>query len=271
MTWRRAVGAVLARELRGAARNRTYLLLALAVTVATFGAALAGTGPDAGYVPTVVDLLLPVEVLVPAVAFAVGYRAIVEDAVRGELAVLRTYPVPAWTYVVGVYLGRLLVLLGVVLVPLSALGVYVALTAAPDTTVFATHRGIDSPVLFVRFLALSAALAATTLAVALAASALSGSRRRAIVLALAGLLFVVAGADLTVLRALEGGLIGEGALGAALGASPTSAYRGLVFETVVSVAFERDSGYVAPWIATVGLLVWTAGSLVVATVAIGWR
>lgn len=271
MTWRTALVAVLARELRAAARNRTYPLLALAVTLATFGAALAGTGPGAGYIPTVVDLLVPVEVLVPAIAFAVGYRAIVDDAVRGELAVLRTYPVPAWTYIGGVYLGRLAVLVGVVLVPLSALGVYVALAATPGTTIFATHRGIDSPALYARFLALTAVLAASTLAVAVAASALSRSRRRAIVFALAGLLLVVAGADLTVLRALEAGLIGEGALRGFLGASPTSAYRGLVFETVVSVAFERDTGYVAPWMAAAGLLVWTAGSLIVATVAIRWR
>jgi hypothetical protein len=100
---------------------------------------------------------------------------------------------------------RLAVLLGIVLVPLGLVGVYVAVTAAPDTTVFAAHRGIDSPALFVRFLALTGGLAATALAVAVAMSAVAASRKRAIVLGLVGLVVVVAGADLAVFRSLRAG------------------------------------------------------------------
>jgi ABC-type transport system involved in multi-copper enzyme maturation permease subunit len=266
--YRRAFLAVLGRELLGARRNRTYLLLAGGVTAVVFGVALTGTGVETGYVPTVVDLLLPAEVLVPAVAFAVGYRSVVDDSERGELTVFRTYPLPAPTYVGGVYVGRLVALLGVVLLPLVLLGVYVAATASPETTVFATHRGIDSPVLYLRFLALTAVLAGTALAVAVAASALSGSRRRAIVFGLLALVVVVAGADLTLLGSLGSGLVGEGGLATILAASPTSAYRGLVFETVLSVAFENSSGFVAPGIAVGGLFLWTVGSLAAATVAV---
>ena len=254
MTWRRRFATLLARELRGAARNRSYLVLALAMAAVVFWSVISGGGPEAGYVPTVVDLLVPVEVLVPAIGFATGYRAVVDDAQRGELTVLETYPVPAWMYVGTVYLGRLAVVLGVVLVPLGLVGVYVAVTAAPDTTVFATHGGIDSPALFVRFLALTGALA-----VALAASAFAASRRRAIVLGLVGLVVVV-GADLALLRSLSSGVVGERSLDVVLGASPMSAYRGLVFETVVSVAFDGGSGYVAPGAAVTGLLAWTVGS-----------
>ncbi|MFB6228362.1 MAG: hypothetical protein ABEH88_07325 [Halobacteriales archaeon] len=268
MTRRRKVVALLGRELRGATRNRSYLVLALAVGAVAFGVAIAGNGPEVGYAPTVVDLLVPVEVVVPAVAFVAGYRAIVDDAQRGELTVLQTYPVPAWTYVGSVYFGRLAVVLGVVLVPLGLVGVYVAMTASPDTTVFATHQGIDSPALFVRFLALTGALAATTLAVALAASAFAASRKRAIVFGLVGLAVVVAGADLALFQSLSAGVVGEGTLEVALAASPTSAYRGLVFETVVSVAFDGETGYVAPGAAVAGLLFWTVGSLAVATVGV---
>jgi ABC-type transport system involved in multi-copper enzyme maturation permease subunit len=268
MTWRRGFATLLGRELRSGVRNRSYLVLALAVGAVAFGAAVAGGGPEVGYVPTVVDLLVPVEVLVPAVAFVAGYRAIVDDARRGELTVLRTYPVPAWAYVGAVYLGRLAVVLGVVLVPLGIVGVYVAVTASPDTTVFATHQGIDSPVLFVRFLALTGVLAATALAVALAASAFAASRRRAIIFGLVGLVVVVAGADLALFRSLSTGVVSEGTLEVALAASPTSAYRGLVFETVVSVAFDGETGYVAPGAAVTGLLLWTAGSLAAATVGV---
>jgi ABC-type transport system involved in multi-copper enzyme maturation permease subunit len=268
MTWRRRFVTLLGRELRGGTRNKSYLVLALSVAAVAFGAAIAGSGPEVGYVPTIVDLLVPVEVLVPAVAFVAGYRAIVDDARRGELTVLATYPVPAWMYVGAVYLGRLAVVLGVVLLPLGLVGVYVAVTASPDTTVFATHQGIDSPVLFVRFLALTGALAATTLAVALAVSAFAASRRRAIILGLVGLVVVVAGADLALFGSLSAGVVDEGILEVVLAVSPTSAYRGLVFETVVSVAFDGETGYVAPGAAVAGLLLWTAGSLAVATVGV---
>ena len=265
-----AFWVVFAREIRGAVRSRTYLLLALALTLVVFGLASAGNGPSAGYVPTVVDVLLVVEVLVPAVAFAVGYRAITDDAVRGTLDVLATYPLPPWVYVLGVYAGRAVALLAVVLVPLAVLGGVVAVTAGPATTVFATHRGVDSPLLFVRFLALTAGFALTALAMAVAVSALADSRRRAILLALVGLLVVAVGADVTVLQALAGGLV-DADLGVLLGVSPASAYRGLVFETVLYVAFSERAGFVSVPVAVAGLLAWSLASLLVATLSVGSR
>jgi len=265
-----AFWAVFAREVRGASRSRTYLFLILALTLVVFGLARAGNGPSAGYVPTVVDVLLVVEVLVPAVAFAVGYRAIADDAVRGTLDVLATYPLPAWVYVAGVYAGRAVALLTVVLVPLAILGGVVAATAGPATTVFATHRGVDSPLLFVRFLALTASFALTTLALAVAISALADSRRRAILLALVGLLLVVVGADITVFQAITGDVVDLG-LDTLLALSPASAYRGLVFETVLYVAFAGRSQFVAVPVAAAGLVVWSVVSLAVATLAVRGR
>ncbi|MFB6101344.1 MAG: ABC transporter permease subunit [Haloplanus sp.] len=265
-----AFWAVFAREVRGAARSRTYLILGLAVTLVVFGVARAGSGPSAGYVPTVVDVLLVVEVLVPAVAFAVGYRAIADDVIRGTLDVLATYPLPAWAYVGGVYAGRAVALLAVVLLPLAVLGGAVATMAAPATTVFATHRGVDSPFLFVRFLALTAAFALTALAVAIALSAVAGSRRRAILLALVGLLVVVVGADVTVFQAMAGGIV-DWNLDTLLALSPASAYRGLVFETVLYVAFAGRSGFVTIPAAVASLVVWTATSLLAATLAVRAR
>lgn len=263
------VWAVFAREIRGATRSWTYLLLTLALTLVVFGLARTGGGPSAGYVPTIVDVLLVAEVLVPAVAFAVGYRAIADDAARGTLDVLATYPLPPWAYVIGVYTGRTVVLLTVVLVPLVLLGVVVMVSAGPATTVFATHRGVDSPLLFVRFLALTAAFALTTLAMAVAVSALADSRRRAILLSLVGLLVVVVGADVTVFGAMTEG-VGVG-LDTLLGLSPASAYRGLVFETVLYVAFSGRSGFVSIPAAAAGLVAWTGLSLLVGTLAVRSR
>ena len=272
MTGTRArLWTVVQRELRGAVRTRMYLFLALAFTGVSFGVARAGGGPAGGYVPTVVDVLLVVEVLVPTVAFAVGYRAIVDDAVRGELDVLQTYPVPTWAYVTGVFVGRAIVLLAVTLVPLTLLGVHVATTAGPETTVFASHRGVDSAFLYVRFLTLTALLALVSLSIALALSAVAGSGRSAILLGVAGLLLVVVGTDVALFGALDAGLVSEGGLGAVLALSPTSAYRGLVFETVLYVAFEGRSGFVSPILAATSLLGWIALSLAGATAAVQYR
>ncbi|WP_338741650.1 ABC transporter permease subunit [Haloplanus salilacus] len=264
-----AFWTVFVREVRAASRTRTYALLALAVTAVVFGVARGGSGPAAGYVPTVVDLLLVVELLVPAVAFAVGYRAVSDDAERGRLEVLDTYPLPAPSYVGGVYAGRAVVLLAIVSAPLALLGLHVATTAAPETSVFATHRGVDSPILFVRFLVLTAAFALVSLAAAVALSALAGSRSRAIVLALVGLLVVMVGADIAVVGALIGGVGPD--LDALLALSPTSAYRGLVFESVLYVAFADRSAFVSVPVATASLVVWWLGSLFVATLGVHTR
>jgi ABC-type transport system involved in multi-copper enzyme maturation permease subunit len=136
--------------------------------------------------------------------------------------------------------------------------------------VFATHRGVDSPLLFVRFLALTAGFALTALAIAIAISALADSRRRAILLALVGLLVVVVGADVTVLQALTGGHV-DADFGTLLGVSPASAYRGLVFETVLYVAFSERTGFVSVPVAVVGLLAWSLASLLVATLSVRSR
>jgi len=262
---------VFAREVRGMVRTRVVFVLLAAVAVITFGVARAGGGPVGGYVPTVVDLLLVVGLLVPAAAFAVGYRAIADATARGEPAVLETYPLSPSTYVAGVYAGRAVALLAVLVVPLAALGVHVATTAGPETTVLASHSGVDSPLLYVRFVALTALLGLVTLAVALALSAAANSRRRAILLGLVGLLFVVGGTDVSVLAALDGGLVGESGLGTVLALFPSGAYRGLVFEHVLYVAFEGRSGFVPTSVALVSLLFWWAGSLSVATLWVGFR
>lgn len=271
MTGRGAVWTVLVRELLTVARSRAYLGLVAGVTLVAVGVVFAGDGPEVGYVPVAVDLLLPFEVLVPAVAVALGYRVITDDAGRGELDVLETYPVPAWAYVAGVYLGRALAVAVALAVPLAVVGGYLATQSPPDPATLATHRGVDSPVLFVRFGALTLLYGLVALALALAVSALAWSRRTAIVLAVLVLGLVVVGVDLVLLRGLGTGWIADRQLTTALAASPASAYRGLVFETVLYVAFDAESGYASPAASLAGLLAWLAGALAVAGVAVHRR
>lgn len=270
MTRRRVVQAIAARELVTLARTRSYPALLFGAVVVVVGFGVAG-GAAAGYLPAAADLLLPMELLVGVVGVAVGYGAIAADARRGELDVLGTYPVPAWAYVLGVYLGRALGVLAAVVVPLALVGGYVALAAESGTDVLATHGGVDSAVLFVRFVALSGAFALVALALALVASALAWSRGTAILLAVLVFGFVLVGGDLVLLRGVGSGRLGQGGVTTALALSPTSAYRGLVLETVVPTVFGADRRFASPLASALGLLAWTVLSLAVTTVAVSRR
>lgn len=261
MTTADRVWRVFSREIQAAVRTRSYVALALVTAVAVFGVASAGGGPAGGYVPTVVDVLVVVEVLVPAVAFAVGYRAMADPMVRGELDVMETYPLPAWGYVGGTYAGRAIVLTAVVGVPLAALGVHVATTAGPETTVFASHRGVDSPLLYLRFLACTLLYGFVSLSLVFLLSVIAGSRGRALVLALAGLLVLTVGGDVAVFAALDSGALTSDSLGGALAVTPAGAYRGLVFDQVLYVAVPTRSSFVPGWLATSALVGWWAVTL----------
>jgi ABC-type transport system involved in multi-copper enzyme maturation permease subunit len=267
MTAAGRIWRVFAREIRAARRSRTYLALALVITVTLFGVAIAGGGPTGGYVPTVIDVLVVVEVLVPAIAFAVGYRSMADPIERGELDVIETYPIPAWKYISGTYGGRAVVLSAVVGVPLAVLGVYVATTAGPETTVFASHRGVDSPWLYLRFLALTLGYGLVSLSIVFLLSVVAGSRARALVLALAGLLALTVGGDIAVFAALEGGTVTTQSLGEVVAVTPAGAYRGLVFDQVLYVAVPSRSSFVPGWLASTALLCWWTATLV-ATAAI---
>jgi ABC-type transport system involved in multi-copper enzyme maturation permease subunit len=252
---------VFAREVQAAVRTRSFLALTLVTGVAIFGVATAGGGPAGGYVPTVVDVLVVVEILVPTVAFAVGYRAMADPIARGELDVMETYPLPTWGYVGGTYAGRAVVLMAVVGVPLAALGVHVAMTAGPETSVFASHRGVDSPLLYLRFLALTLLYGLVSLSLVVLLSVIAGSRSRALVLALAGGLVLTVGGDVAVFAALDGGLLTSDSLGGALAVTPAGAYRGLVFDQVLYVAVPTRSSFVSGWLATTALVGWWVATL----------
>lgn len=261
------VQAVTARELVTVARSRASLVLLAGVTAILFGVVLAGSS-DTRFLPTTVDLLLPLELLVPAVAIALGYRPIAADSRRGELDVLDTYPLSHGGYVLGVFVGRAIALVAIVGVPLLLVGLYVAGTSPDVPSTLTAQQGVDSPLVFVRFAVLTLLFGLVVLPMALAASALARSRRSALVLGIVLLALVVIGADLLVLRGFSGGTIGADGLLSVLALSPTSAYRGLVFETVVSTAVDTGRRQASPLLSVVGLFFWLFLSLVVTLFAV---
>ncbi|OIB56300.1 ABC transporter permease [Natrialba sp. SSL1] len=256
---------IIARELRTVARTRTFYVLALALTAVVLGVAWTGGGIRAGFVPTAVDLLTPLELLVPVVAVAFGYRAVLADEQRGELDVLETYPVSNRSIVLGVYVGRLIGLLVAIVVPLVLVAVAVAVAEEDRILIYASHAGVDSPLLFVRFVVLTALFAMAVLAVAIAISAAVSATRSALALAVVALVVLLVGLDLLLVYGFTSGLIGDGALVHSLALSPLSAFRGLVFDTVVVVAAGTGPAVASPLASVLGLVGWTVGSLALAS------
>ena len=269
---RSGVATVFRRELATVVRTPGYGVLAGGLLVVLGGLLAAGGGGATGFVPAVVDLLLPTEALVPLAAVVLGYRALLTDAASGELAVIRTYPVSVGEYVAGVLLARLAALVAAVGVPYAVIGGVVWLTAAPDTGIFATHSGVDSPLLYVRFLAFVLLLGAAYVSLAAAVSALAASRRSAVALGALALVAGVLGGDLLLLRSLAAGASPTG-VPASLALAPNGAFRGLVFEHVIGVAFAPEGGFVSTPRAVASLVGWTLLAAVAAwaTLAYGGR
>ncbi|MEF8807435.1 ABC transporter permease [Natronomonas sp.] len=257
--------AVVRREITTMARTRAYAVLTVLLAGVLLGIVERSDAVAGGYVPSAVDLLLPMEVLVPVIAIALGYRAFSGD--NDDTAVLSTYPVSNASLVAGVFFGRLVGLVAVVGLPLLAVMALVAVTPGLESAVFATTGGIDSPILFVRFVALTVVFGAAVLAVTLAASILARSSRAALALAVGIFVAVVVGGDLLVLGGLAAGSIPVDSLEIALAISPNSAYRGLVFEYVVGVAAEQE-GFIDPLSSAAMLVAWTVFGLVGATVGL---
>jgi ABC-2 type transport system permease protein len=260
--------AVLDREFRTALRTRALLALSVGFLLVVVG--LTATGGATGYVPTTLNLLTPVEVLVPTLAFAFAYRAVLDDRESGELGMLRTYPLDRPTYVLGVFLGRAAALLSVVVGSLVVAGAMTATRGGPSNPVVATHAAGDSPLLYARFLVLSALFALVALAAAVAVSALAGSVRAALAMALGLVVVLVVGLDLGILAGLTGGVVGDGLLAWVVPLSPNSAYRGLVMGLVVGPVATPASTALAPVLNALGLLAWLFGSLA-AGIAGVWR
>lgn len=263
----RRVGQLLAlaqREFDTVVRTRTYA--GLAVTFAFVVVALPSLGGLAGYLPLVLDLLTPVEILVPVLAFGFGTWTVLADAQSGELDVVRTYPVARWTYVVGAYLGRAVALLVAILAPLAVLGLAVPVVRQPATSVLASHGTVDSPVYFLRFSALTCAYALVTLALGMAVSSLARSRRSGVAAAVLALLVVVLGFDLVVVLGVVQGLLGADTLALALGASPPAAFRGLTLRTAAAGLVETGPPAANAAASIIGLAGWLSLGLAVATV-----
>lgn len=260
--------AVVDRELSTVWRTRAYLGLALGFVVVVN--ALAWTGSAASYATLSLDLLVAVQVLVPVLAAGLGYRAVLADAVSGELEVLRSFPVDRAEYVLGVYLGRLAAVLVVVLVALLSAALVVPLGGRSTSTFLAGHAVGGSFAVHLRFVVLTALFAAVALAAVVAVSALARSVRGALAVAVVLVVLFGVGLDVALVAGLATGVVPPDGLPALLALSPTSAFRGLVLDLVVSAATTETLRTGSRVLNLLGLLAWLGGALAVAGYGV-WR
>jgi ABC-2 type transport system permease protein len=249
------------RELATVARTPGYAVLAVAL--ASIALAVVWAGGVAGYVPAALDLLTPIELLVSAAAVVLGHRVFVTDRRSGEASVRETFPVSARTVVLGVFLGRGVALAAGVALALAPPAALVAASGG-GATLAVSHGGVDSVLLYLRFLALTTLFGLSILAVSLAASAVAGKVRSGVALAAGLWLALAVGADLALVAGVGRGILGSDALVTLLAASPTGAYRGLVLETVVGAATPATLGAAAAGPSLLGLVAWTGCALWVA-------
>lgn len=248
--------AVFRREVRTLVRSRELLALSLGFAVAVFAIGLSSEA--SGFVPLALTLLTPLELLVPVFVAGFAYRSILEDRRRGELAILGTYPVTGFAYIGGVYAGQLAALLVSVVVPLISVALVIPLSE-PETFL-ATYSGLDSPVLYLRFVVLTALYVGVVLSVMIAVSAVTASAKRAFAVALTLALLLAVGLDLLALVGIGAGLSIQESLLWVLSFSPNSAYRGLVMALVTNPVLESTTR-APPVVASLfGFCLWFGGA-----------
>lgn len=258
--------AVVDRELTLVVRTPAYVATTLGFTAVVWWLALASS--LTGYVPLVADLLTPVEVLVPLLAVAFGYRAVQADAASKELDVLRTYPIRPRTYVVGVFVGRATAVLSLVFVSLLVAGLFVPLFRPPTNPVIASHGG-DGPFgAYLRFVLLATLYAAVVLAAVVAVSTVASTGRTAIAAAVGLVVLLTVGLDLGLVAGLSTGVVGPGGLRYLLALSPNSAFRGLTMATAVRSVEAATLPLSALLAEALGLALWLVASLVLATLTV---
>jgi ABC-2 type transport system permease protein len=266
------VAVIVDREFRTVFRSRTLLALTGLFVLIVGSLAGAATGSPGGYVSLTLDLVAPLELLVPVLSFSFIYRSIQGDHERGELDVMRTYPLSRAEYLAGVYLGRLAGLLVVVIGALVLAGIVGSLGAPDPVSFLATHSAGDTPLVFVRFVVLTAGYTLVVSGLALAASAIARRTRDVLALSVGLLLLVAIGLDLLLVGFLSADSGTQGTLNVFLGLSPASAYRGLVVETAVTPALAAAPPVPAasPAISILGLTAWLFVSFG-AAYAVVWR
>lgn len=260
--------AVYEREFTTVVRTRVYGIIALGFVLIILGLGL--TRSVSGYVSVILNLLVPVEVLLPVLCAAFGYRALLADRESGELDMLRTYPLTRVTHISGVLLSRLTFVLLIVMLSFLFVGILIPVLKQGGSEFLLRRTSYNGPVLFVRFGVLTSVSSVVFLAIITAISAAAGRSQRMVAVAV----FAVFGFALSFDLALVGGfatdVFAPRPPSWMLAVTPTSAYRGLVLRFVIEPASASSTRSGSAVANVVGLFVWFVGSFATA-VYFDWK
>lgn len=256
------------RERLTVSRSRSVLLVATGYGLLVL--LLGMIGGVSGYVGMVLNLLTPLEFLLPVIAAAFGYRALLEDELSGESAVLRTFPLSRESYVGGILLARIVILLAVVLGPLEVIGIVVPFAADASSRFLLQRTTYSGVVLYLRFAVLTAAGAVVLFTIVATVSAAARQLRRAITLAVLIAVALAVGFDLLIIGGYAVDLFPPEWLPWLIAGSPVSAYRSLVLTLVVEPTATMSIEAGSSILSILGLLLWLFGSLG-ASIVLVWR
>jgi ABC-2 type transport system permease protein len=256
------LSAVIEREFRTVTRTRAYILTLLTFVAVLVGLALVGG--ISGYISVVLNILLPLELLLPVLAAAFGYRSLIADRESGELEMLRTFPISRLTYISGILIGRLTVLLLVVLGTFLVIGISVPLLTPESSQFLQRQTTYNGPLLFIRFGVLTALATTVLFAIMMALSAVSRNSSRGLALVVLGGVGLAIGLDLAIVVGFAVELFPQGWLPWVLATSPLSAFRTLVLGTVIEPAVESQMRTGSVVGSLVSLFLWLSGALIVA-------
>lgn len=211
--------AIVGTEYRLAVRNRWAIALTAIFLVFTLGlVTFSGSNVSpAGFDRTVASLAVLAIYLVPLVALAFGYDAIVGGEETGWMQVLFALPVARHLIVLGTFLGRLVVLACAIVIGFGIAG-----------GMLLADFGLAGFEVYVGFMLATIGLGAAFLAIAVLISSVAAEKTHALGLALVAWAWFVLLSDLLSLGVIAAFAVPEWIASAMVLANPASVYRVLV-------------------------------------------
>ena len=238
--------AVVARELQSVVG--TPAGWAIAGGAGTAVLTIACLSAPMGYQATAIDLLVLLEVLVPAVGVALGYRAVLQDRLRGEWAIHRAIGVAPRTYVLGLLLGQTTAAGLIIGGSLSVASVVVALRRTRPIAFLASTPAVADPAAMLWLTGLTVAYTGVIAAIVMVLSSLVRRRRGAVLGAVVVVGLLVVGIDAVA-------IVLPTPLPVLVAMSPGSAYRTLVLTVAVGLTPDAPVGA-----ALLGWFTWLSGA-----------
>mgnify|MGYP007116953292 CR=1 FL=1 len=237
--------AVIGRELQSVVG--TPAGWAIAGGVGTAVVTLATLSASGGYQATAVDLVVLLEVLIPAMGAALGYRAVLHDRLRGEWAIHRAIGIAPRTYVIGLILGQTTAAGLIIGGSLSVASLVVAVRRTRPIAFIASNPAVADPAAMLWLTGLSVAYTGVVAAVVMVLSAMVRGRRDAIIGAVMLVGLLVVGLDAVAIATPT-------PLPVLVALSPGAAYRTLVLSVGVGLTTEAPvSAAVVGWIGWIGV------------------